>query len=174
MSEMNEISDKATKLAEKLTSEGERSLAFFRGLPAEIWSKQIYSEGAMWTARDAVEHLTIAEHGMKRLCEQIIETGVGAPEDFDVDAQNKSKTGRFANLSREELLQMYADTRARTVAYARTLSDEQLAKRGRHPAMGDSSVEGILKIIYLHNNMHIGDIKKLVSSETGGSETVGQ
>jgi uncharacterized damage-inducible protein DinB len=154
------MSDKATKLAEKLTSEGERTMAFFQALPAEAWAKQIYSEGAMWTTRDVLEHLATSEHGMKRLCEQIIETGKGAPEDFDIDAFNKSRTGRFAHLTLDELHQLYKDTRARTVAYARTLDDAQLEKRGRHPAMGDSSVEGILKIIYLHNNMHIGDIKK--------------
>lgn len=154
------MSDKADKLAEKLTREGERSLAFFQALPPDAWNKQIYSEGAAWTTRDIFEHLSTAEHGMKRLCEQIIETGLGAPEDFDVDAHNKSRTGRFANLSLEELTKLYVDTRARTVAYARTLDDTQLQKRGRHPAMGDSSVEGILKMIYLHNTLHIGDIKK--------------
>ena len=156
------MSDKANKLAEKLTSEGERSLAFFRELPQDAWHKQVYSDGAAWTVRDIFEHLATAEHGMKRLCEQIIETGVGAAEDFDVDAFNKSRTRRFANLSLDELAKLYADTRARTVAYALTLSDEQLAKRGRHPAMGDSSIEGILKIIYLHNTMHIGDVKKVI------------
>ena len=154
------MSDKANKLADKLTQEGEHSLTFFRALPAEVWSKQIYSEGAAWTTRDIFEHLATSEHGMKRLCEQIIATGVGAAEDFDVDAHNKSRTGRFAHLSLEDLEKMYTETRARTVAYTRTLDDAQLEKRGRHPAMGDSSVEGILKIIYLHNTLHISDIKK--------------
>ena len=161
---MKDMSDKANKLAEKLTSEGERALAFFRELPPDAWHKQIYSDGAMWTVRDVFEHLATSEHGMKRLCEQIIETGVGAPEDFDVNAFNKSRTGRFANLSLDELAKLYADTRARTVAYTRTLSDEQLAQQGRHPAMGDSSIEGILKIIYLHNTMHMGDIKKVIAN----------
>ena len=154
------MSDKTDKLAEKLTREGERSLAFFQALPPDVWSKQIYSEGAAWTTRDIFEHLATAEYGMKRLCEQIIETGAGASENFDIDAFNKSRTGRFAHLSLEELTKMYVETRARTVAYVRTLDDAQLEKRGRHPVMGDSSIEGILKIIYLHNNMHMGDIKK--------------
>ena len=154
------MSDKANKLADKLTQEGERSLAFFRALPAEMWHKQIYSEGAAWTTRDIFEHLATSEHGMKRLCEQIIATGVGAAEDFDIDTHNKSRTGRFAHLSLEDLTQMVVDTRARTITYARTLDDAQLEKRGRHPAMGDSSIEGILKIMYLHNTLHISDIKK--------------
>ena len=72
------MSDKANKLAEKLTSEGERSLAFFRAARRCVEQADL-QRGAAWTTRDIFEHLATSEHGMKRLCEQIIETGVGAP-----------------------------------------------------------------------------------------------
>ncbi|HQV69371.1 MAG TPA: DinB family protein [Thermoflexales bacterium] len=155
------MSDTSTQLADKLTSEGERTLAFFRAIPPEKWDAQLYTDGAQWSIRQAFEHLCISEHGMKRLCEQIVyENGNGAAKDFDIDAYNKSKTNRFAQMSNAELQALYAETRQQTTALARKLTDEQLALRGNHPAMGDSSVQDILKMLYIHNTMHVKDVKK--------------
>ena len=156
--------EKSGQLAGKLLSESERTLVFFRGLPAEAWAMQVYSEGAQWTARDILEHLVISEQEMRRLRAQIIEIEAGAPDSFDIDAYNLNETGRFAALSIEELLALFADTRQTTAQDARRMTQAQLARRGRHPAMGDSSIEDIFKIIYLHNTMHIRDIRKRVAS----------
>ncbi len=62
-----------------------------------------------------------------------------------------------------ELLDIFSGTRQATAVFARGLDDAQLALRGRHPAMGDSSLGDILKMIYLHNTMHVRDIKKLLA-----------
>jgi len=156
--------DKSVELAGKLLSEGERTLMFFRGLPAEAWPMHIYADGAVWTTRDVLEHLVISEQEMQRLRAQIIEIEVGAPDGFDIDAYNLNETGRYAALSVDELLALFADTRQNTALDAHSMSESQLARRGRHPAMGDSSIEDIFKIIYLHNTMHIRDIRKRVAS----------
>ncbi len=154
------MSDEATKLADKLLSEGERALAFFRAVPEAAWAKHVYADGAHWTVRQAFEHLAISEHSIRRLCEEIIKGGKGAPEGFDVDGFNKRKTGAFEAKTLEELFVLYTETRRRTADFARGLDDGQLALRGRHPAMGDSSLGDTLKMIYLHNSMHIRDVKK--------------
>lgn len=125
---------------------------------------QIYADGAQWSTRDILEHLVISEQEMQRLRAQIIEIEVGAPDGFDIDAYNLNETGRFAALSIEELLALFANTRQNTALDARRMNETQLARRGRHPAMGDSSIEDIFKIIYLHNTMHIRDIRKRVAS----------
>lgn len=158
------MSNTAIQLSEKLASEGERTLAFFRAIPAGQWEKQLYTDGAQWSLRQAFEHLCISEHGMTRLCQQIVfEGGKGAAKDFNIDEYNKSKTDRFAAMSNDELLGLYAESRKKSAELARSLSDEQLAMRGNHPAMGDSSVQDILKMLYLHNTMHIKDAKKALS-----------
>lgn len=158
------MSDTSTQLADKLTSEGERTLAFFRAISPEKWEAQLYTDGAQWTIRQAFEHLCISEHGMKRLCEQIVfEGGKGAAKDFNIDEYNKSKTDRFAQMTRDELLALYDQSRQQSAALARALTDEQLALRGNHPAMGDSSVQDILKMLYLHNTMHMKDAKKALA-----------
>ena len=116
----------------------------------------------MW---DVLEHLVISEQEMQRLCAQIIETEIGAPDDFDIDVYNRNETGRFASLDIAGLLALYADTRHTTARAARNMDAVQLVRRGRHPAMGDSSVEEILKIIHLHNTMHIRDIRKKLEAD---------
>lgn len=154
------MSDKAQRLADKLVGEAEKTLAFFRSLPEEAWNVQIYEDGAMWRVRDVFEHLCISEHSLRRLFERVLATGQGAPEGFDVDAFNKEKTGRFASLSRDELFALYAETRRATIAFTQGLTDEQFAIRARHPAMGDASLEDMIKMIYLHHQMHMRDVKK--------------
>lgn len=153
----------AAQLAEKLTTEGDKTLAFFRELPERAWTQPVFADGAQWDVRHVFEHLCMSEHTLRRLFEQILTSGRGTEEGFDINAFNQEKTGRFDALSREELLSLYADTRAKTIAFARGLSDEQLAKRGRHPALGDSTLEEQLKLIYLHHTMHVRDVKKALA-----------
>jgi uncharacterized damage-inducible protein DinB len=158
------MSDTAAKLAEKLTTEGEKTLAFFRALPDGVWTQPVFADGAQWDVQHVFEHLCMSEHTLRRLFEQILATGQGAEEGFDVNAFNEERTGRFDALSRDELLNLYAETRAKTVAFARGLTDEQLARRGRHPALGDSTLEEQLKLIYLHHTMHMRDVKKALAA----------
>ncbi len=156
------MSAKTAQLAHKLASEGEKTLAFFRSLPDEVWGARVYQDGAMWCARDVFEHLCISEHSLHRLFEQILATGEGAPEGFDIDAFNAERTGRFASLSRDALFALYSETRNAMVAFAQGLTDEQLAIRARHPAMGNVSLEDMIKMIYLHHQMHVRDVRRLV------------
>jgi hypothetical protein len=147
-------------LAAKLASEGERTRSFFEALPEETWRTLVYSDGAQWDARETLAHLIQAEASLRALFEQVTAGGEVAPVDFDIERFNLEHTGRLAQLSRDELLQRYAEERVATVAFASGLTNEQLAMRGRHPAMGDSSIEDMLKMIYLHNSMHVRDIKR--------------
>jgi hypothetical protein len=155
------MSTKAIALADKLTSEGERTLAFFRALPVEAWSKRTYVEGPGWTVRDTFEHLILSEQTLQQLFEQIVREGRGVAEGFSVDAFNAAHTGELAALSWDDLQARYAETRRRTAAFTRDLTDEQLSIRARHPALGDSTLEEMLKLIHLHHTMHVRDVRKM-------------
>jgi hypothetical protein len=154
------MSDTASRLAEKLASEGEKTLAFFKELPDNAWTRQIFADGAQWDVRGVFEHLTLSEASLRKLFENVIQGGEGTSSSFDVDGFNRKHTGRLAAQTREQLFEHYARSRQATVAFTRLLSDEQLALRGWHPALGDSSVEGMIKMIYLHHTMHMHDVKK--------------
>lgn len=148
-------------LATKLRSEGEHTLAFFTGLAEEDWQQALYLDGAEWRVRDALEHLIQSEASLRVLFRKVVVSGEGAPANFDIDGFNRERTGRLAALTREQLLQRFTHERNKTADFASELTVEQLALRGRHPALGDSSIEEMLKMIYLHNTMHVRDIKKV-------------
>jgi DinB superfamily len=153
---------RASQLAQKLISEGERTTTFFSGLPAEVWGQPLYPGPPVWHVRDALEHLVLAEQSLREMIRNVSTGGPGAPVDFDIDRFNHENLGRLAGLDRDALLAQYSTTREDSAAFAATLSEAQLEQRGRHPAMGDSAVSDMLKMLYLHNTLHIKDIKKLL------------
>jgi hypothetical protein len=60
-----------THLSERMLSEGQRTLEFFRALTPMQWGLTIYTEGSEWAVRDVLAHFVSAESGMTRLVESI-------------------------------------------------------------------------------------------------------
>ena len=84
------MSERAAALAAKLSSEGERTFAFFQSLPESAWTKPCYSEGAAWTVRGALEHLIVSERALLALYRAMVDNaGTGAEPDFDIQAFNE-------------------------------------------------------------------------------------
>jgi hypothetical protein len=154
------MSSTAATLAGKLAAEGEKTLAFFSGLPAADRDRQIFHDGARWTARGVLEHLILSEASLLGLFQNVVAGGPGAAADFDIERFNREHTGQLAGEGWDQLLSRYTATRHSTVEFTRELSDTQLAVRGRHPALGDSSVEDMLKLIHLHHTMHVRDVRR--------------
>ena len=155
------MATRASALADKLLSEGERTLTYFRNLPADARHMPLYIDGTTWTVRDAFEHLVISEESLQLLFEQVARAGLGVDEGFSTDQFNAEHTGDLAALSWDGLQARYMTTRQRTAAFTRGLSDAQLAIRARHPALADATLEEMLKLIYLHHSMHMRDIKRI-------------
>ncbi len=154
------MTQKAIALAAKLLSEGERIVQFFAGLSDAQWQARLYDHGAKWDVRGVFEHLIISERQLLQLFEVIVRTGIGSPEGMDVDHLNLERTGTLSLLSYANLLLEYTLTRQQTVEFIHGLVDDQLALQARHPAIGISALEDQLKLVYLHHQMHVRDIKK--------------
>lgn len=155
-----QASARASALAAKLSSEGERVLRFFRELSDAQWQQPVYHDGPSWTVRGVLEHLIVSEAQLQQLFEMIIRSGVGAPEGMDVDRLNRERSGSLFPLTREDMLNYYSATRRATVEFTEKLTDEQLDIRARHPAIGQSTLEEQLKLVYIHHQMHVRDVKK--------------
>ncbi len=69
-----------TNLADKLTSEGERFIAFFGDLTDAQWQADVYTEGAVWTVRNVLSHFVTSERGLVKLFEQIRQGGAGVAD----------------------------------------------------------------------------------------------
>jgi len=155
--------DSPAHLSERMLSEGQKTLEFFRALTPEQWGLTIYTEGSDWAVRDVLAHFVAAESGMARLVENILLGGAGTPEDFNLNAYNERKVAGFKGVSTEELLAQFASLRENSAALARRLSPEDLLKTGRHPWLGVAAIADILKMMYRHNQIHQRDIRRSVS-----------
>ena len=154
--------DTPTHLSERMLSEGQRTLAFFRTLTPDQWRLTIYTEGSEWAVRDVLAHFVSAESGMTRLVENILSGGAGTPDDFDLNAYNERKVAGLKDVSTEDLLAQFAILREKSAALACRLSPEDLLKTGRHPWLGVTNISEILKMMYRHNQIHQRDIRRSI------------
>ena len=152
----------SAELAEKLKTEGERMVAFFAGLTVDQWGVDVYTEGAIWSIRNVLAHFVTSERGLLKLFERIRATGEGSPEDFSIDRYNASQQEKTKDLAPAELLEQYKQIRAETVQWVRGLKDEELEIKGRHPFLGETIIREMVKMWYLHNQLHYRDVKRVL------------
>ena len=153
---MSEIAE----LAEKLKTEGEKFIRIFSELTDGQWQAEVYTEGTTWTIRNVLSHFVTSERGLVKLFEQIRQGGTGAADDFPIDRYNASQQEKTKDLSVAELLEKYKSTRAESVAWVSGLKETDLEITGRHPFLGETTLREMIKMLYLHNQIHYRDLKK--------------
>ena len=150
------------RLAERLNKEGEKVIAYFSALTAEQWETEVYTEGDTWTIRSVLAHFVTSERGLVKLFERICQGGPGAAEDFSIDRYNASQQRKTKDLTIQELLQQFEEVRAHSVQWVSCLSEEELLIVGRHPFLGDVPLSEMIKMLYLHNQIHFRDFRNLL------------
>lgn len=148
------------ELAEKLKTEGERMIQFFSELSESDWVKEVYTEGTTWSIRNVLSHYVTSERGLIKLFEAIRQGGTGAADDFSIDRYNAAQQEKTKELTPAELLAQYKEVRANSVAWVSSLKDEELEIRGRHPFLNETVIREMVKMLYLHNQLHYRDVKK--------------
>ena len=135
--------------------------ALLRGLP-ELWTHQ--NEGAdSWSAFDIVGHLIFADRTdwMPRV-RTILERGEARPfEPFDRFAQMKESEGK----SLQQLLDDFARVRSESLAalQALNLQSADLARRGRHPALGSVTLSQLLATWAVHDLTHLHQLSRVMA-----------
>jgi hypothetical protein len=157
MSELNELAD-------KLRSEGEKFRSLFAGFTGEQWHMEVYTEGETWTIRNVLAHFVTSERGLLKLFERIRATGEGASEDFSIDRYNAAQQQRTREVPVHELLEQYREVRSNAVAWVSGLKEEELEIQGRHPFLGMTTIREMIKMLYIHNQMHYRDIRKALKT----------
>ncbi len=148
------------ELTEKLKTEGEKFVGIFSALTDDQWQAEVYTEGTTWTIRNVLSHFVTSERGLVKLFEQIHQGGSGAANDFSIDRYNESQQAKTKDLSVTELLEKYKSTRAETVAWVLGLKETDLEIIGRHPFLEITTLREMIKMLYLHNQIHYRDLKK--------------
>lgn len=149
-----------TELVEKLKTEGERMAAFFAELTDDQWESEVYTEGTTWTIRNVLSHYVTSERGLIRLFENVRTTGKGAADDFSIDRYNAAQQEKTKELAPAELLEQYKQVRAESIKWVSGLKEEELEIKGRHPFLGETIIREMIKMLYLHHQLHYRDIKR--------------
>jgi len=160
-------SEKATRIAKSLEREGQKTLQFFESMGEEDWGVQVYSDGDAWTVQILLAHFTEVEGSIPKLIRRIIGGDPGVPEDFDIDRWNARYTMEMSTHDRDYLMKEFAKRRAETVAMVQGFSDADLEARGRHPFLGPSQVKDMLKLLYVHLQIHQRDIREALATAKG-------
>jgi uncharacterized damage-inducible protein DinB len=149
-------------LAERLKKEGEKVIVYFAALTDEQWNTEVYTEGDTWTIRNVLAHFVTSERGLLKLFEQIRQGGLGATEDFSIDHYNARQHHKTREMTSQELLEQFVAVRASAVEWVAGLTMDELSIEGRHPFLGQVPLVEMIKMLYLHNQIHFRDFRKLV------------
>jgi len=145
-----------------LIAEGDKFTELFASLSDEQWQAEVYSEGTTWTIRSVLAHFVTSERGLVKLFERIRTTGEGSPDDFSIDRYNAAQQQKTKDISPQELLEQYKEIRDDSIAWTLSLTDDELEIQGRHPFIGMTSIREMIKMLYLHNQLHYRDMKKVL------------
>jgi len=149
-------------LAEKLRNEGEKFFTLFAGLTDDQWQLEVYTEDQTWTIRNVLSHFVTSERGLVRLFERIRISGEGASEDFSIDRYNAAQQEKTKDLTPQELLEQYKAIRSDSIAWILSLEESDLEKQGRHPFIGTTTLREMIKMLYMHNQLHYRDMRKVL------------
>ena len=151
-----------TELVEKLKSEGEKFIDIFSGIANDQWKAEVYTEGTTWTIRNVLAHFVTSERGLVKLFEQIRQGGAGAADDFSIDRYNEAQQQKTKERTPVELLEQYKEIRANTLIWVSGLKEEELELKGRHPFLEVTTLREMVKMLYIHNQIHYRDLKKVL------------
>jgi hypothetical protein len=137
--------------------------ALLRDLP-EAWTHA--NEGpSTWSAFDVVGHLIHGEQTDWLVRTRLIlaHGDSRAFDKFDREAQFKESAGKLL----PQLLDEFARLRAENLAELRALNlqPEQLALRGRHPALGTVTLSELLASWPVHDLTHLHQISRILAHQ---------
>ena len=134
------------------------------------WDIPTADEG--WTVRQLLGHLASAEVSMNALIARAVAAGragqpastlVPATSDgrpFDLDFWNRRQLEKRAEQPPSALRLELTEARAKNLRDLKALTPDDLITPAWHPMLGETTVEGIYKIIGIHMRDHTRAIKK--------------
>jgi len=153
------------KIIDKLIQEGQKTIDLFKSLNETDWTILVYSEKMDWKVRDLLAHFISAEKSFLVLFDNIRLYNLGAPEGFSIDTFNNLQVIKMKGISSSDLIGLFQETRAQTVQWMNERTDIEMEKKGKHPALGEAKIIDMVKMIYLHNQLHLRDLQLVISQK---------
>lgn len=117
-----------------------------------------------WTVKDVAAHLTAAERGHQQVIRALLAGQDTVIDGFDLDAFNEREVASRRGRSLAELLAELASSRAETLALLEAVGTEDWERAGFHPGGFDTTVEGVFRVIAIHEKRHAKDIRAVLLS----------
>lgn len=128
--------------------------------PETIETRPVVGE---WTVRQVLIHLADAEKAHRRYIQGLIAgtltTTAADAATFDINRWNAGSIARRDAETVAEALVRLAAERETTLAFLPTIPDDAWAISGIHPALGELSVLAAVKVIGLHEKMHLKEMR---------------
>jgi hypothetical protein len=150
----------AKTLADYLRKEGSRVVNFFNQLSQEQWKVVIYPQQSDWTMHHLLAHFVSAEIGRQELVENVYNGGEGAPQQFDIDRFNQIEVERLSKQSSQDLIRSFTQRREKLVKLVSSMSEQELNRVGRDPYLGQVGLIEMIKLTYLHLQIHLRDARR--------------
>jgi len=153
-------------LVYKLQDEGEKIHLFFSSMTPDQWQQVVYTGKVEWRVRDVLAHFISVENSLQSLIGDIRAGGAGAPEGFSIDEFNNALVTQLKTVEPVGLLAAFCKENSSMLECVLNLSETDLEKRGNHPFQGMTSIAEIIRMTYIHNRIHVRDVKKALTAHS--------
>ena len=152
----------ADKILTNMLATRDELLALVEGLdqPTLTWRPSMGG----WSIRDNLAHLADAERAHRRFVQAVLKGRSPRLEGFDLDRWNEEHVARRAGQTPEEILDVVRSERQETLTFIADLPHDVWDRIGNHPALGEVSVRHVIRVIGVHERMHLKEIRRLIES----------
>ncbi|MFZ2487658.1 MAG: DinB family protein [Anaerolineae bacterium] len=152
------MDERKEKLRQRMQDTRAELLALIETLTAERAAAPSGNPG--WTVQDVVAHLAGAEGGHRQVIRGLLaEPPRHFPRDFDLDAFNAAEVGARRGQTLNALQAELDSQRAETLALLDSITDDQWERAGYHPGGFDTTVEGVFRVIAIHEKRHVKELR---------------
>ena len=155
------------RLVERLNGDGFKTLEFFGRLSPGQMECSVYTDGSCWKVRQILAHFVSTEKAFSLLIKDVLAGGSGAPEEFEIERFNENEVAGLGLLPFQDLLVEFETLRSGNVQIVQGMTLTDLSRMGRHPFLGMTTLEEIVKLLYRHNQIHQRDMRKALQSPSG-------
>jgi uncharacterized damage-inducible protein DinB len=150
-------------LIDKLAAAREEILQTIEGLDEEVLTWQ--PGDGRWSIKETLAHLASAEGSHRQVAQAIAARQTVDVPDFDLDTWNAAQVAKRRQRSIDEILEEMAAERQRTLSALQHLESKALDHEGLHPALGETTVLKVFRIIPIHERWHLKNIKQLLEEQ---------
>ena len=151
------------KLRKRLVTSHQAVLSVIETLDGVTAAELSANDG--WSGKDLLAHLAASELGHCHVIRQLVADRPTLIADFDLDTFNNAEVAKRRRRSWEATIAEYRANRVATLALLDTITEADWEKAGPHPGGFDTTVEGVFRVIAIHEKRHLRDLNNALKKQ---------